>query len=580
MGFPRPPWLDPSGGNLWPWVGSNMRPVAAPSSVTLVQGCSFMICDRGGDLDGVGPGGLFVHDTRICRQLVLTIDGVRAQALAWASDVPFHARFVGRIGAERSETLPVLVTRDHWVGRGLRTDVTLRHEAAEERRFSVTLAAFTDLANLFAVKEGRAGHHVAPVEVEDRAITATLGRRGVTLRPSPDADLSVRDDGVALISWDAVLPPHGAWTAGVEVAAVIDGKEWPTRYRVGEPVDRAVPTARRSEWLARLPRVDTDVAGLSQAVLQAGDDLGALRIFDPERPEEPVLAAGAPWFMTLFGRDSILASWMTLLFDTRLALSTARVLARLQGRVTVRETDEEPGRILHEVRPDPSLGASVLSGNVYYGSIDATPLFVMLVGELYRWGVPLDDLTPLMPSVDAALRWIAEIGDRDGDGYVEYERHAPTGLFNQGWKDSGDGISFADGTIARPPIALVEVQGYVYAAWLAGAALASATGRAEEAARRRSRAAALRAQFNRDFWLADRGVLALALDGEKRPVDAVASNMGHCLWTGIVDDELVPPVVDALTGPELASGWGLRTLARSMARYDPITYHNGSVWPH
>ena len=293
-----------------------------------------------------------------------------------------------------------------------------------------------------------------------------------------------------------------------------------------------------------------------------------------------MVAAGAPWFMTLFGRDSLITSWMALVLDPRLALATVRTLARLQGTKTDPLTDEQPGRILHEVRLGGSASLSLAEGDIYYGTADATPLFVMLVAELYRWGLPLAGLRPLLPAVDAALGWMAGPGDPDGDGYVEYQRASPDGLLNQGWKDSWDAISFADGGLAEGPIALAEVQAYAYAAWLAGAELASATGHRSTAAKRGARATKLREQFNRDYWLPDQGAYAIALDGDKRPVDALASNMGHCLWAGIINPDRVASVSRWLLSPELFSGWGVRTLATSMARYDPLSYHNGSVWPH
>jgi glycogen debranching enzyme len=271
---------------------------------------------------------------------------------------------------------------------------------------------------------------------------------------------------------------------------------------------------------------------------------------------------------------------MALVLDPQLALSTARVLARLQGRDTVAATEEQPGRILHEVRFGARSSLALEDGDVYYGSVDATPLFVMLVGEMLRWGVPLRDLEPLVPAVDSALEWLAGPGDADGDGFVEYSRMTPGGLANQGWKDSWDGISFADGRLPEGPIALAEVQGYAFAAWRSGAALARAMGSDVVAARRDARADELRAAFNDRFWMPERGAFALALDGAKRQVDAIASNMGHCLWTGIVDADKAPAVARWLTSPEMASGWGVRTLATSMARYNPLSYHNGSVWPH
>jgi glycogen debranching enzyme len=551
----------------------------APAAVTLVQGRSFLICDRGGEIEGEGPAGLFVGDRRVLSRFVVLVDGLPVQSLAEAVEEPFHARFVGRVG-EEGRRPPLLVFRDLWVGRGLRADVTVRHEAAEERAVRVAVLVGSDLAVLFAVKEGRAGASLLPATIAARHIEVRSGDDGVIARPVPAAHLDRTETGAGVITWEVVLPPRGTWTGSIEVTAILGGEEVPPRYRVGVPVDAAVPSTRQAEWLARLPRLESDVDGLDDAVGRAGEDVGALRIFDPDHPHDPVVAAGAPWFMTLFGRDSLITSWMALVLDPNLALSTLTVLAELQGRRVVAETEEEPGRILHEVRMGEPATLSVQSGTIYYGSIDATPLFVMLVGELYRWGVPLERLRPLLPAVDAALQWMVTFGDRDGDGYVEYERATPAGLLNQGWKDSHDSISFADGRLAVGPIALAEVQAYAYAAWRAGAALAVADGRADVATDRQARADHLRRRFNADFWMPAGGTLAVALDGDKRQVDAVTSNMGHCLWTGIVDGERLPEVAHQLIGPELASGWGVRTLATSMGRYNPISYHNGSVWPH
>jgi glycogen debranching enzyme len=219
-------------------------------------------------------------------------------------------------------------------------------------------------------------------------------------------------------------------------------------------------------------------------------------------------------------------------------------------------------------------------GNVYYGTADATPLFVCLLGELYRWGLSADDLAALLPHADRALAWIDRFGDRDGDGFVEYERLNPQGLLNQGWKDSWDGINFADGTLAEGPIALCEVQGYVYEAYLARALIARGQGETDVAQSWSNRAAALKRAFNNSFWLPEQGYFAIALDRDKRPIDACASNMGHCLWSGIIDEDKAPFVAARLLSPEMFTGWGVRTLAAGMGAYNPASYHNGSVWPH
>jgi glycogen debranching enzyme len=319
---------------------------------------------------------------------------------------------------------------------------------------------------------------------------------------------------------------------------------------------------------------------IERTLRRSYDDLGSLRIEDPNHPERVVVAAGAPWFMTLFGRDSLLASEMALPVDPSLALGTLQTLADRQGTVVDPMSEEEPGKILHEVRLDVSSGLSLGGKSTYYGSVDATPLFVVVLGSASRYGFFADTIAALMPHADRALDWIREYGDKDGDGFVEYQRLNPQGLINQGWKDSWDGINFADGTLAEGPIALCEVQGYVYAAYTARAWMAHDAGDAALASDYAERAAQLKKQFNEQFWMPEHGYYAVALDGQKRQVDACASNMGHCLVYGLIDEDKAPQVVERLMSPEMFSGWGVRTLASDMGAYNPASYHNGSVWPH
>jgi glycogen debranching enzyme len=548
--------------------------VAVPATtVTLVEGSSFAICDTGGDIAGTGVEGVFVGDTRVCSRLALRVDDRRVDALAVATRTPFAAEFVGRT-ADRG----VLVFRDLWVGRGARLDICLRNLGTEPRTLAVRLDVDADLADLFAVKAGQAEPLPATRMAGDGvvSIVGDADRRGLVVR-SPGAATTAGGS----LSWQAEVAGRSEWVTCVELAAVRGGEQVAPRHPCGTSPYAAVPAARQAGWERRLPRIVSDVPGLSLAAERAGEDLGALRIFDPDHPDEPVIAAGAPWYMTLFGRDSILTAWMALLVEPRLGLGVARALARLQGRRDNPESEEQPGRILHEVRFSRGPSLALGEGEVYYGSVDATPLFVMLVHELWRWGTPLDEIRPLLPAVDAALGWMAGPGDPDGDGYLEYARRSSRGLANQGWKDSYDGVSFADGRLAEAPIALAEVQGYAYAAWRAGAALAAGVGDRAESAARAARAAELTKRFDADFWMPDRAAYALALDRDKRQVDAIASNMGHCLWTGIVADaDKAAAVARWLTSPELFTGWGIRTLATSMACYSPLSYHNGSVWPH
>ena len=566
------PWGGATPG-VEPDAFDESQPVPA-STITLVAGATFTICGPDGDLDGSGVAGLFVGDTRICSRLVLSIDGDGVEPLTLAARSPSSATFVGRTFDKR-----LLVFRDLWVGQGMRIDLRIRNLAREVRPVTVRLSVEADLAELFAVKKGEAPAVETPCTAEggELRFDGDGRRRGLIVHTTGEART---DDGCAIV-WQAELQPRQTWTACVELRALRGGEEVSPTYPCGQAPELTPTTTSRLGWRRRLPQLATDVPGLVRAFSRTGEDLGALQLTDPDHPEDLLVAAGAPWYMTLFGRDSILTSWMALLLDPTLGLGTARSLARMQGLRDVAENDEQPGRILHEIRFSRGPSLALADGDIYYGSADVTPLFVMLVHELWRWGTQLDELADLLPAVDAALAWMAGPSDADGDGYIEYAPSTSRSLVNQGWKDSFDGIASADGALPQAPIALAEVQGYAYAAWRAGAALAAARGDSATAAARDARATALQAAFERDFWVPERDAYALALDANKQQVDAVASNMGHLLWAGILHDrEHAAAVARWLTSPELFTGWGVRTLASSMARYNPLSYHNGSVWPH
>jgi glycogen debranching enzyme len=565
----------------WTFEGESAVLETGGALVTLVEGSSFCLSGRGGDIRPRTPHGLFVLDVRHLSRLRLTIDGQDVEPLSACVRDPFAATFVarGRPAAGRADS-SLLVLRDRYVGLGLRDDVTIRNHSREPVAIEVGVSADADFADLFAVKESRVrAHDGEAVEGTAGALTFRSRRAGIERDTVVSFSVPPVLDG-ARATWSVTLPAGGAWSVCVQVTATVDGVPLPPRYACGAPVEQATPSTRLRQWRADGPAVTTDYAPLAAAVTKAVEDLGALRIFDPAHPDRPVVAAGAPWFMTLFGRDSLLTSWMSLVVSPDLARGVLETLADLQGSTIDPETEEQPGRILHEVRFGRSSSLALGGGQVYYGTADATPLFVMLLGELRRWGLGEDVMARLLPHADRAISWIEEYGDADGDGYVEYERMTPRGLLNQGWKDSWDGLPFADGRLAEPPVALAEVQGYTYAAYLARAYFAIEAGDATTAERLRAKASTLRARFNEDFWLPDRGYYAMALDRDKRPVDALASNMGHCLWTGIVDEDKAASVAAHLLSPELFSGWGVRTLATSMASYNPISYHCGSVWPH
>jgi len=527
------------------------------------------------------PEGLFYRDTRFLAEMELRVNGHVPEPLAATTTDPFSASFVLRDHPLRGRADSHLVIfRHRYVGRGMREDVVVCNFGEEPAFCAIELSLNCDFADLFEVKEGRI-ERTGDLRLESDRARMTFSYRRGGFRRSTFVDFStVPKINGNIASYELIIPARGQWSTCLQVTPVIDATPVEPRYRCEVPVDRATPVERLAAWRRQLPIMACDHDAFGALLNRSTEDLAALRIFDPDHPDRAVVAAGAPWFMTLFGRDSLLTSWMAMMVDPDLALGTLQTLARFQGRAVNPLTEEEPGRILHEMRFGEAAGISLGGGTIYYGTADATPLFVMVLGELQRWGSRRGDVDALLPAADRALEWITRFGDKDGDGYVEYERASDRGLVNQGWKDSWDAVRFADGRLARPPIAMCEVQGYVYAALVARSHFATESGDTALAEQLRGRAEALKAAFNRDFWLEDRGYFAMALDADKTPVDGLASNMGHCLWTGIVDEQKAPSVARHLLRDELFSGWGVRTLADTVKGYNPISYHCGSVWPH
>ncbi len=569
----------------WNFAAESASAVGGGGGVTMVDGTTFMVCSGSGDIDEDDPHGLFMFDTRVVSRWRLTIDGNAVESLAVTPNGPFSSTFVGRVHDPAVIDAPITVVQRRHIGHGMREDLEVRNHGTVTVAVQLAIEVTSDFNNLFDVKSGRRSGHL----VTGRHLDG--GELVIRTEPGPDGIVShatritCSDHPSHLagdrLVWELEIAPGASWSTCLLVGITVDGVDFEPGYRCGQLVEDAIPASRLRHWHQRVTVIDTDDSVLEMAVRRAAEDLGALRIFDPDHPDRVVIAAGAPWFMTLFGRDSLLASWMALLLDHDLAAGVLLELAESQGRTTDPITEEQPGRILHEVRFD-SASARLLGGsNTYYGTIDATPLFVMLVAELARWTGITPAITALLPAVDRALSWIDECGDRDGDGFVEYLRSDPNGLENQGWKDSWDGVRHADGRTATGPIALCEVQGYVYAAWRGRAGLARAIGEPATTARAfDDRADQLRARFDEAFWLDDVGWYAIGLDGDKRPIGSLTSNIGHLLWTGIVPDHRAERLAELLAGPSLSTGWGIRTLADDHPAYNPLSYHCGSVWPH
>jgi len=479
------------------------------------------------------------------------------------------------------------------VGDGFFEELTVMNHGTEPVKPEIEIDVGADFADLFQVKDAtidRPGKTFARVDDDMLVLGYERGGyiRETWIRPH-DGDAELSEEKIV---FSPAIEPHGTWSAWIEIVAAVDGTPAGhdrTRYRPGdEPRPHAGsrpeigPHPELSELLALAPKIETDWEPLYLIYGRSLVDLAALRFYPEEESRGAVPAAGLPWFQTLFGRDSLVTSYQSLHVVPELAANTLDLLASLQGIRRDDFRDEEPGRIPHELRFGELTAFKERPHSPYYGTADGTMLFLILLDEYERFTGDTDRVRRLEPNARAALAWIDQYGDRDGDGYVEYERrNTETGLENQCWKDSWNSILFADGTLAKLPRATCELQGYVYDARRRCARLAREVWHDEAlASKLEGQADDLKRAFNRDFWLEDREYYALALDGDKTPVDALTSNIGHLLWSGIVDDERADQVAARLFDTRLFSGWGVRTMAEGDGGYNPIGYHQGTVWPH
>ena len=554
--------------------------------LTVLEGSTFCISDESGDI-AADTSGLFAHDTRFLSRLVLRIDGQRPLLLSSGRVEHFAAAFYLRNPAVNGIPHDALsIARERFVGTGMQERIAVRNETMNPIEFELSLELAADFADIISVKahDFSLGDPKHAPDLPSTAPTTTDEERRELLIEDPAGDLRTRvalsepftfRDGAA--SFPLALEPHESWTVSVEVRPALDHADLATAEHFDE--ERETLGDAAAAWTLRVPRVRGGWQALRDAFDRSIDDLGALRMRTGDH-RRPLFAAGMPWFMTVFGRDTEITSLQTLLLGPELATGALDALAELQADTLDPAIDAEPGKIVHEVRRG---RAADIWFPRYYGSIDSTPLFLVLLAETWRWTDDEALATRLYQPALKALEWIDRYGDHDSDGFVEYARRADGGLVNQSWKDSGDSQRFHDGRMAEPSIAPVEVQGYVYAGKRGLAEIAREVWRDRPLAERLEREAEeLRARFEKAFWVDDDrgGFYALALDGEKGKVDARSSNMGHLLWSGIVAPERVSLVVDHLLSPELWSGWGIRTMASDDAAYNPLSYHNGTVWPH
>jgi glycogen debranching enzyme len=551
-------------------------------SISILDGSTFVVSDTRGDIEAAPdqPQGLFYRDTRFLSRWVLTVNGAPLDVLSTDETAYSAAQFflyppTGTI--YENPTLSVI--RKRMVGDGFHEDVAVLNHGKEPAEVELRLEAGCDFADLFEVKDAlpKKGDAYRSAEADKLVLGYRRGKfvRETHVASSQPAEIS--EDG---LHFHLRLEPQSEWSTCLEVSVVIDK---PLKIKYGHGEDHPKPNMRLSleEWLDRAPRLDSDHDELAHVYKKSLTDLAALRFYSELFPEASLPAAGMPWFMTVFGRDSLITSYQALPFSAELARTSLRVLGARQGTRVDPFRDEEPGKILHEIRFGELTAFGERPHSPYFGTADATPLYPVLLDEYERWTGDSDLVRELEAPTRAALEWIDRYGDRDGDGYVEYERALESGLENQCWKDSWNSILFKDGSLASLPRATCEIQGYVYDAKHRAARMAREIWHDEELADRLdAEAAQLRARFNRDYWLPDREFFAVALDGDKRPVDSITSNPGHLLWSGIVDDDKAALVVRRLMDDTMFSGWGIRTMAVGEGAYNPIEYHCGTVWPH
>jgi glycogen debranching enzyme len=558
------------------------------NNLTLIDGKTFLSTTVAGDIAPAGAPdvGFFFDDTRFLSSLELRINGHRAVVLSSSTERTFSSQIeltTGNITLRDSFDLPentVHIRREQVLAADVLFD-SLSVENFNLTPVDLTLevsfdADFVDVFQVRGVARRTHGQYYEPVIKDEsiefyyRGLDNAMRNTSVRLWPKPDL---LNQSGAR---WDLHVDPLKRVEISISVTPRIEDRG----SRAGQYDQSANLRLRREayrEWEHTCTHFKSSNDVFDTTLDTCVGDFHALLI---PSGKERIIAAGIPWFATMFGRDSIIAAYQSLLLNPQLATDTLRVLARYQGREINDWQDEQPGKILHEYRDGEMTRCGEMPFGPYYGSVDSTPLFLILLSETWNWTADEKLVQELLPAAYKALDWLEEFGDFDNDGFVEYLRRSPRGLVNQGWKDSWDANIHRDGTIAEPPIALCEVQGYVYDAKYRMASLLRAFGDSTRADKLKKEASDLATRFERAFWMPERGFYAMALDRHKKPLEVISSNPGHLLFTRIISKERASAVSKRLMQPDMFSGWGWRTMSQEERVFNPLSYHRGSVWPH
>jgi len=561
----------------------------ASKTLAVKEGDTFLYSDLEGNLDHGGDFGLglYTKDTRFLSHFRMTINGRDPVLLSSSSERGYMSHvdltnpdlYDGEVLTVPQQTLNL--RRIRAISGRLFERVRVKNYNPFPVALDLEFHLGADFADIFEVR-GMARTSTQPPQpprVKDATVEFVFDGRDDVRRTtrvefgSPPDRIDV-EGAIATAVFRMHLGPYQTKLIGLSIDPVVDEDR-----SSSVDFDHAVHELRRSyeEWERESTQIVTDNELFNQLLARSRRDLRALYT---NTEGGAILAAGIPWYVTVFGRDALIASHQLLMVNPRPAREALELLAAKQGTRVDDWRDEQPGKILHEIRQGELARAGVVPHSPYYGSVDATPWFVILYAMHFRWTGDLAFAEKLLPAAEAALGWIDRDGDLDGDGFVEYLTRSPGGIRNQGWKDSHDSVVHADGRLAEPPIALAEVQAYVYLAKQRMADVYRALSRPDDARRLQDQAAALRRRYNEAFWMEDEQFFAEALDADKKQVRTVTSNPGHGLYCGIVDEEKAVPLAKRLLSPDMFSGWGIRTMSKAAAAYNPMSYHNGSVWPH
>ncbi len=555
--------------------------------ITISDGSSFLVTACNGSINDQRAQGFFVRDTRLISYYEISLNR-NPLTLLTSSAITHRVALYQFTNPELLTicgTLPdgclIITVRRDIVG-GMHEDIDIKNHHRDRVEFQLMLAIRSDFADIFQVK----GKQLLPrgkIETtwKENALTTEYQnksfRRGIIT--APDGASSPLHYANGRLVFDIVLEPGETWHSCINFIALVDGEVLEPKH-TSAATDVTEAGKVMANFLNAATQLRSSNIEVTQTYQQALIDLGALRIQVEDNECSWMPAAGMPWFVAVFGRDAVVTSLQTMAVSYEFGRGTLIKLAQLQAAQVDDWHDAQPGKILHELRRGELAQLDEIPHTPYYGTVDATILWIITLAEAYRWNADSNMLDLARAPLECALAWIDKYGDFDGDGFVEYLSRSQAGVRNQGWKDSGDSIIYPNGSLVEPPIALCEVQGYVYDAWHRAADIYEVWGESEQAQKLRSKANELYQRFNEQFWIEDEGFYCLGLDGNKQQIQSITSNPGHLLWSGIVPPERVPKLVQRLFQEDMWCGWGVRTLSNQNPAYNPISYQLGSVWPH